>query len=129
MVLKPIVYIRIVISLSYKLISQKPDEIPTFKTVFIKIFSFGLYFAENRHFQVRSGLLRHVIVTSYVDRLVRFWYQWQEKTLPYTMVPNNYTLVVLSLIQQGVVTTPLKKTCYRKRPRKTTHKTKQQKHA
>ena len=33
----------------------------------------------------------YVIVTSYVDWFSWFWNQWKEKTLPYTMVPNNYT--------------------------------------
>ena len=36
----------------------------------------------------------YVIVMSYVDKFSWFWYQWKEETLPYTMVPNNYTLGV-----------------------------------
>ena len=31
------------------------------------------------------------------------------------MIPNNYNLGVSILNSQGVVTTPLKKTCYKKR--------------
>ena len=48
----------------------------------------------------------YVIVTSYVDRFSSFWYQWKEKTLPYTMVPNIYTLGVSISSSHGVVTIP-----------------------
>ena len=56
----------------------------------------------------------YVIVTSYVDRFHDFGIN--EETIPYTMVPNNYTLGVFNLKkkQEGVVTTPLKKTYYKK---------------
>ena len=40
----------------------------------------------------RWAMLYYVIVTSYVNRFLWVWYQWKEETLPYTMVPNNYTL-------------------------------------
>ena len=43
------------------------------------------------HF-LSPAMLENVIVTSYVDRFSWFWYRWKEKTLPYTMVPNNHTL-------------------------------------
>ena len=39
-----------------------------------------------------SAMYYYVIVMSYIDRFSWFWYQWKEETLPYTMVPNNYTL-------------------------------------
>ena len=55
----------------------------------------------------------YVIVTSYVDRFSWFWYQWKEETLPFSMVPNNYTLGVSISSSQGVITTP-RKTCYKK---------------
>ena len=62
-----------------------------------------------------SAMFYYVIVTSYVDRLSWFWYQCKEETLPYTMVPTKYTLGVSILkLLQGVVTTALRKTCYKK---------------
>ena len=49
----------------------------------------------------RLAILYYVIVTSYVDGFSWFWYQWKEETLPYTMVPNNYTLGVSISNSQG----------------------------
>ena len=64
--------------------------------------NFGLYFAENRHLQVHHFLLRHCdVMTSYVGRCSWSWYQWKEETLPYTMVPNIYTLDVSFLSWGG----------------------------
>ena len=40
-------------------ISKKSGEIPIFGTFLAKKISFGLYFAENRHFQVGHTLLRN----------------------------------------------------------------------
>ena len=48
-------------------------------------------FTENPLFFI-PAMFENVIVTSYVDRFSWLWYQWKEKTLPYTMVPNNHTL-------------------------------------
>ena len=53
----------------------------------------------------RSAMFYYVIVTSYIDNFLWFWYQRKEKTLPYTMVPYNYTLGVSISSSQGVVTT------------------------
>ena len=67
---------------------------------FSKRFTFGLYFAENRHFT--SAMFYYVIVTSYVDRFSWLWYQWKEKTLPNTVVRNNFTLILsISKLQGG----------------------------
>ena len=49
-------------------------------------------------------MLYYAIVTSYVDRFSKFWYQWKEKPLPYIVVPNNYTSGVS--ISKSQVTTP-----------------------
>ena len=59
----------------------------------------------------RSAMLYYVIVTLCVDRFSWFWYQRKEETLPYIMVPNNYTLGVPISNSQGVVTIPRRKTC------------------
>ena len=39
--------------------SKNPGEIPMFGFFFSKKINFGLYFAENQHFQVGHALLRH----------------------------------------------------------------------
>ena len=40
-------------------------------------------------------MFENVIVTSYVGRFSKLWYQWKGKTLPYTMVPHTHTLGML----------------------------------
>ena len=82
-------------------IIEKTGEIPIFGIFFFseKKINFGLYFA--------SAMSYYVIMTLYVDWFSWFWYQWKEETLPYTKVPNNYTLGVSISSSQGVVTTPL----------------------
>ena len=55
-------HVRNTISLLYKQQQQqqqKPGENPLFGTFSAKKINFGLYFAENRHFQVGHDLLRH----------------------------------------------------------------------
>ena len=106
-------HIRNTISLLYK---QKPGEIPIF----------GIFLAKNSILAYillkinifRSVMFYYVIVTSYVDRFLWFWYQGKEKTLFYTMVPNNYTLGMSISKSQGVVITPLRKMCYQKKKKK-----------
>ena len=71
-------------------ISKKPGEIPIF----------GTFFGENSILPYislkigffRSAMFENVIVTSYVGRFSKFWYQWKGETLPYTMVPHTHTL-------------------------------------
>ena len=97
-------------------ISKKPGEIPIF----------GIFLAKNSILAYillkinifRSVMFYYVIVTSYVDRFSWFWYQGKEKTLFYTMVPNNYTLGMSISKSQGVVITPLRKMCYKKKKKR-----------
>ena len=91
--LKLIEHVRNIISLLYEQNTGWNSHIWNFFSE--KKINFGLYFAENQIF--RSTMLYYVIVSSYVCRFSWFWYQWKEETLPYTMVPNNYTLGVSSL--------------------------------
>ena len=65
--LKPTEHVRNTISLElYKQGRKKKGEILIFGSFFSENFNFGLYFAENRHFQI--GNVYYVIVTSYNDR-------------------------------------------------------------
>ena len=41
---------------------------------------------------LRSAMFENVIVTSYVGRFSKYWYQYKGGTLPYTMVPHTHTL-------------------------------------
>ena len=93
-------------------ISKKPVEIPIFGTFKLKKKSILAYISLKIDI-VRSAMFYYLIVTSYVDRFSWFWYQWKENTLPYTMKQYNYTLGVSISSSQGVVTTPLMKTCYK----------------
>ena len=55
---------------------------------------------------IRPASFYYVILTSYVNQFSWFWYQWKEEILPYTMVPNNYTLGASIPNSYWVVTTP-----------------------
>ena len=85
--------------------------------LFWRKFNFALYFPENRPF--RSAMFENVIVTSYVGRFSKFWYQWKGETLPYTMVPHTHTLGMSVSSSWGGGNTPLWKMCYGKYHRKT----------
>ena len=71
-------------------IGKKPGETPIFGTFLAK--KTILAYISLKIDIFRSAMLYYIIVTSYVDRFSWFWYQWKEETLPFTMVPNNYTL-------------------------------------
>ena len=49
----------------------------------------------------KSAMFYYTIVTSCVEQFSWFWYHWKEETLPYTMVPNNYTLGMSISSSQG----------------------------
>ena len=68
----------------------------------------------------RSAMFCYVIVTSYVDWFSWFWYQWKEETLPYTMVPNNFTLHMSISSSQGDGNHLPQEDVLQKRLRKTT---------
>ena len=98
-------------------ISKKPGEIPIF----------GTFFGENSILPYislkigffRSAMFENVIVTSYVGRFSKFWYQWKGETLPYTMVPHTHTLGMSISSSWGGGNHPLRKMCYGKYLRKT----------
>ena len=71
-------------------ISKKPGEIPIFGTFFGE-HSILPYISLKIGF-FRSAMFENVIVTSYVGRFSKFWYQWKGETHPYTMVPHTHTL-------------------------------------
>ena len=80
-------------------ISKKPGEILIFGTFLAK--KSILAYISLKIDIFRSAMFYYVIVTSYVDQFSWFWYQWKEETLPYTMVPNNYTLGLSISSSQG----------------------------
>ena len=71
-------------------ISKKPGEIPIIRTFFGENSILPYISLEIGFF--RSVMFEKVIVTSYVSRFSKFWYQWKGETLPYTMVLHTYTL-------------------------------------
>ena len=95
------------------LISQKPGEIPIFRTFLAKFSILAYISLKIGYFEL--GHDYDVTVTSYLGCWYLFWYVWKEETPSYTMVPIRCILGVSFSSSKGVVTTPLGKTCYKKR--------------
>ena len=99
------------------LISQKPGEIPIFRTFLAKFSILAYISLKIGYFEL--GHDYDVTVTSCLRCWYLFWYVWKEETPSYTMVPIRCILGVSFSSSKGVVTTPLGKTCYKKRLVKT----------
>ena len=102
-------HVRNTISLPYK---QKTGWNSDIWNFFSEKINFGLYFTENRHFQVGHVLLRHCDV---IRRLIFMILVSMERRAPtpyYGTKQLYFGVSILSL--QGVVTIPLRKTCYKK---------------
>ena len=68
----------------------------------------------------RARRLYDVIVTSYEVQWYSFWYQWIEEVHTYTLVANiGVSRVPYRKSTEGVATTPLRRTCYKKYHRRT----------
>ena len=75
---------------------------------------FGLYFAENRHFQVGHVLLRHCDVIQGPIFMILVSMERGDPTIYYG-TKQLYILLGASISSShGVVTTPIWKTCYKK---------------
>ena len=102
-------------------ISQKPGEIPIFRTFLAKFSIFSIF----AYISLKIGYFElgddyDVTVTSYLGRWYLFWYVWKEETPSYTMVPIRCIWgVSFSSSQGGGNHPPLGKTCYKKRLGKT----------
>ena len=73
-------------------ISKTPGQIQISRPFFREKNQFWPIFRWKLTFSGRPCFITSLwLVTSYADRFSWFWYQWKEETLPYTMVPNNYT--------------------------------------
>ena len=94
---------------------EKTGEIPIFGTFFSKNKTKQKINLTYISLKIRSTMFYYVIVKLYVEQFSWFWYQWKEETLSYIMVSNNFTLGMPISSSQGVVTTPLRKTCYKKK--------------
>ena len=80
-------HVRNTISLLYK---QKLGKILIFGTFLAK--KSILAYISLKIYIFRSAMFYYAILTSYIDLFSWFWYKWKEETLPFIMVPNNYTL-------------------------------------
>ena len=115
MVLKLAVYIRNVISFSYK---PKPQWNSDILVTFVVKFSILAYmYISLKNFE--PGHTYDVTVMSYLGCWYLFWYAWKEETPSYTMVLITCTLGASFLSSQGVVTTPLGRHVTKKRLGKT----------
>ena len=107
-------HVRNTISLLYKQKTRWNSDISYW---FSEKINFGLYISLKIDISSQprfiTSLWRHTL-TDFHDS----GYQWKEETLPYTMVPNNYTLGMSISNSQGVVTTP-QENMLQKRLRKT----------
>ena len=97
-----------------------PAKIPCFydflaKNWFLLIFTY--IFNVSKFPRVRW--LHDVTVTSYEVQWYSFWYQWIEEVHTYTLVANRGSSVPYRKSREGVATTPLRRTCYKKYLRRT----------
>ena len=85
-------------------ISQKPGEIPIFRTFLVKYSIFAYISLKMGYFE--SGDDYNVTVTSYLG----CWYVWKEETPSFTLwYGTNYMYLGISFSSS-----PLGKTCYKK---------------
>ena len=99
------------------LTSKNPGEFPIFGAFFSEKFNFGLYFPENRHFEVDHIWKRHCDVIRWPIFKILVSMERGDRPVYYGTTQLYFGRVNFKFI--GVVTTSLRKMCYRKYLRKT----------
>ena len=108
-------HVRNPISLLYKQKTGWKSDIWNFCSE--KTINFGLYFAENRHFQIGHTLLRHCDVIRWLIFTILVSMERKDPTLYYCTKQLYFGHVNLKFTGGG--NHPLRMTCYKKRLRKT----------